>query len=122
MVDDGLMYKSNQNKIMEITQELLQEKINKGEKLVVDFWASWCHPCGIMKPVFEKVSEQYRNENSDVQLFTLNVEDNKQLAVSLGIRAIPTIKSFSGGKEVHSQSGVQVESQIKQLAKNLING
>jgi thioredoxin-like negative regulator of GroEL len=51
-----------------------------------------------------------------------NVEENKEFSSSLGIRAIPTVKSFSGGKEVHSQSGVQVESQIKQLANNLING
>lgn len=107
---------------MEITQELLQEKINNGEKLIVDFWAPWCRPCGIMKPVFEKVSEHYRNENSEVQLFTLNVEENKEFASLLGIRSIPTVKSFSGGKEVYSQPGMQMEGQIKQLATNLING
>ena len=107
---------------MEITQELLQEKIKNGEKLVVDFWAPWCGPCKVMKPTFEKVSEQYRNENSEVQLFTLNVEENKEFAASLGIRAIPTVKSFSGGKEVYSQPGMQMEGQIKQLATNLING
>jgi thioredoxin len=107
---------------MEITQELLQEKINNGEKLVVDFWAPWCGPCKVMKPTFEKVSEQYRNENSEVQLFTLNVEENKEFAASLGIRAIPTVKSFSGGKEVYSQPGMQMEGQIKQLVTNLING
>jgi thioredoxin len=107
---------------MEITQELLQEKINNGEKLIVDFWAPWCRPCGVMKPVFEKVSEHYRNENSEVQLFTLNVEENKEFASQLGIRAIPTVKSFSGGKEVYSQPGMQMEGQIKQLVINLING
>jgi thioredoxin len=107
---------------MEITQELLQEKINSGEKLIVDFWAPWCRPCGIMKPVFEKVSEQYRNEDSEVQLFTLNVEENKEFASKLGIRSIPTVKSFADGKEVYSQPGMQMEGQIKQLVTNLING
>ena len=107
---------------MEITQELLQEKINNGEKLIVDFWAPWCRPCGVMKLVFEKVSEHYRNENSEVQLFTLNVEENKEFASQLGIRSIPTVKSFSGGKEVYSQPGMQMEGQIKQLVTNLING
>ena len=107
---------------MEITQELLQKKINNGEKLVVDFWAPWCGPCKVMKPAFEKVSEHYRNENSEVQLFTLNVEENKEFAAQLGIRAIPTVKSFSDGKEVYSQPGMQMEGQIKQLVTNLING
>ena len=107
---------------MEITQELLQEKINNGEKLIVDFWAPWCRPCGVMKPVFEKVSEEYRNENSEVQLFTLNVEENKEFASQLGIRSIPTVKSFSDGKEVYSQPGMQMEGQIKQLVTNLIDG
>jgi thioredoxin 1 len=107
---------------MEITQELLQEKINNGEKLIVDFYTDWCRPCGLMKPVFEKVSEHYRNENSKVQLYTMNVEKNKDIAGKYGIRSVPTIKSFSGGKEVHSQSGVQMESQIKQFVNNLING
>jgi thioredoxin len=107
---------------MEITSEELKQKIENGEKLMVDFWAPWCGPCRVMKPMFEKVSEQYRNENSEVQLFTLNVEENKEFASQLGIRSIPTVKSFSGGKEVYSQPGMQMEGQIKQLVTNLING
>lgn len=102
---------------MEITQELLQEKINNGEKLIVDFWAPWCGPCKVVKPLFEKVSETV-----DVQMYTLNVEENKEIAGKLGIRAIPTIKSFNEGKEVSSNVGMLQESQIKDLANNLING
>jgi thioredoxin len=107
---------------MEITQELLQEKINNGEKLVVDFWAPWCGPCKMMKPVFEKVAEKYRNENSNVQLYTLNVEENKEFAAELGIRAIPTVKSFANGKEQFSRPGLQMEAQINDIANELLNG
>lgn len=107
---------------MEITTEELKQKIENGEKLIVDFWGTWCGPCKVMKPVFEKVAEEYRNENSEVQLYTMDVDKNKEFAASLGIRAIPTVKSFSDGKEVYSQPGMQMESQIKQLVTNLING
>jgi len=102
---------------MEITQELLQEKINNGEKLIVDFWAPWCGPCKVMKPLFEKVAS-----TTDVQMFTLNIEENKEVASSLGIRAIPTIKSFNDGKEVSNNVGMIQESRITQLVNDLING
>jgi thioredoxin len=107
---------------MEITTEELKQKIENGDKLIVDFWGTWCGPCKVMKPAFEKVAEEYRKENSEVQLYTMDVDKNKEFASSLGIRAIPTVKSFSGGKEVYSQPGMQMEGQIKQLVTNLING
>jgi thioredoxin len=106
---------------MEITTEELKQKIENGDKLVVDFWAPWCGPCKVMKPVFEKVSEEYRNENSEVQLFTLNVEENKQFAAELGIRAIPTVKTFSGGEQKYSSPGMLQEGRIKELALELLN-
>ena len=62
---------------MEITTLELQEKIKNGEKLIVDFWANFCGPCRMMKPVFDKVSEEFRNENSDVQLYTMDIDQNK---------------------------------------------
>ena len=107
---------------MEINSVELQQKIKNGEKVIVEFWGTWCQPCRVMKPAFEKVAEEYRKENSEVQLYTMDVDKNKEFAASLGVRAIPTVKSFSGGKEVHTQSGIQMEPQIKQLINNLING
>ena len=107
---------------MEITTEQLKQKIENGDKLIVDFWGTWCQPCRVMKPAFEKLSEEYRNQNSEVQLYTMDVDKNKEFAASLGIRSIPTVKSFSDGKEVYSQPGMQMEGQIKELVTNLLNG
>jgi thioredoxin 1 len=107
---------------MEITQELLQEKINNGEKLIVDFFAQWCGPCKMMKPTFEKVAEEYRNEGSPVQLYTMDVEKNRDLAVKYNVRAVPTIKVFNNGDVVDSKTGIQMEGQLKDLVINLING
>lgn len=77
---------------MEITQEELRKKIKNGDKLIVDFWAKFCGPCKMMKPMFDKVSEELRTENSEVQLYTLDVEQNRDLTVELGVRACTNFK------------------------------
>lgn len=107
---------------MEISSQELKQKIDNGEKLIVDFHASWCGPCKILKPIYEKVAQDLKSSNSDVSLYTMNVDSNRDLVMSLGIRSVPTIKSFSDGKEVTTRVGVLQEGQLHDLAKNLING
>jgi thioredoxin 1 len=104
---------------MEISSVDLQKKINNGEKVIVDFWASWCRPCGVMKPIFEKVSQS--NENN-VQMYTMDVDLNREIAISLGIRSVPTIKVFNKGEVVETKVGVLNEGEIKGLVTELING
>jgi thioredoxin len=101
---------------MEITQQELKEKINNGEKVIVDFWAEWCSPCRMMKPIFEKVS----TKNPDLQMYTLNVMENQDLAVDLGIRSIPTIKAFNDGKEIYSSVGVLNEGDLNKLTETIL--
>jgi len=107
---------------MEISSQELRQKIDNGEKLIVDFHASWCGPCKILKPIYEKVAQDLKTNNSDVSLYTMNVDSNRDLVMSLGIRSVPTIKSFSNGKEVTTKVGVLQEGQLHDLVKNLING
>lgn len=107
---------------MEITAEQLKQKIENGDKVIVDFWGEFCGPCRVMKPTFEKVSKELRDTNFGVELYTMDVQKNQDYAVSLGVRAIPTIKSFSNGVEVYSRLGVHPEQQIKELAIQLLNG
>lgn len=102
---------------MEITAKELQEKINNGEKLIVDFFGNWCGPCLMMKPTFEKVA----NENTtDVQMYTMDIDENKDFILSLGIRSIPTIKTFNKNELVETKVGVLNETQIRGLVENLL--
>jgi thioredoxin 1 len=102
---------------MEITAKELQEKIDNGEKIIVDFYGSWCGPCLMMKPTFEKAA----NENTtDVQMYTMDIDENKDYVMSLGIKSIPTIKTFNNKELVETKVGVLNENQIKNLVENLL--
>ena len=104
---------------MEISSVELQKKINGGEKLMVEFWAEWCGPCKMMKPIFEKVAS---SNQSDVKMYTLNIDNNREVAMSLGIRSIPTVKMFNAGQVVETKIGLLSENQINDLVTELING
>jgi thioredoxin 1 len=104
---------------MEITSIELQEKINSGEKVIVEFWAEWCGPCKMMKPVFERVSN---NNTSNVGMYTMNVDLNREVGTTLGIRSIPTIKVFENGEVIDTRVGMMNEGQINGILTELING
>ena len=106
---------------MEITSNELREKINRNEKVVVDFWASFCGPCKMMKPLFESVSNTLITQNSDVQFYTFDIEQDREFIQSLGIRGVPTVKAFTGGKEVFTKSGIMRETELMDLAKNVLH-
>jgi thioredoxin 1 len=104
---------------MEISSVELQEKINKGEKIILKLGAQWCGPCKMMKPIFEKVA----NDNTtDVQMYTLDVDLNREIAMSLGVRSVPTIKMFNAGEVIDTKVGVQSETQLNDMINTLING
>ena len=104
---------------MEITSVELQEKINSGKKVIVEFWAEWCGPCKMMKPLFERVASQ---NTSNVEMYTMNVDLNKEIAASLGIRSIPTIKVFQNSNIIDTRVGMMNEGQINGILTELING
>lgn len=108
--------------MIEITQEELRKKIDNGDKVIVDFWAGFCGPCKVMKPTFERVAQKLIDENSSVQLYTMDVDKNRELVMELGLRAVPTVKSFYNGKEVNTSLGMLNEAQINQLVESLVNG
>jgi len=102
---------------MEITGQELKTKIEAGESVMVAFTAPWCGPCRMYKPTFGKVSE-----SSEIPMYLMDVEQDGEYAVHLGIRAVPTTKLFSNGVEMFTKSGMLSETELKSVINNVING
>ena len=80
--------------VKEISGRELEELVDAGETVVCDFWASWCGPCRMLGPVMETLSEEFEGRAKFVKV---NVDDNGDLAASLGIFSIPDVYVFEGG-------------------------
>lgn len=104
---------------MEISSVELQEKIKNEEDFIVELWGTWCGPCRLMKPIFEKVASE---NTSSVGMYTMDVDLNREEVLSLNIRSIPTTITYNKGKVVGNKVGVLSEGQIKGLVTELING
>lgn len=88
--------------VSEASTEEFQKIIRSSDlPVVVDFWASWCGPCKMYGPEFEKASM----ESSDAVFIKVNTETEQQLAGQLGIRGIPCTVIFKDGKETLRQAG-----------------
>jgi thioredoxin 1 len=103
-----------------LTSEELKQKIDSGEKFIVDMYADWCGPCLVLGPIVERVSQKLEEEGHEVKVYKFNIESDKDLAVQLGVRSIPTIKVFDGGKVVDNRVGILQEQQLIDLANSIL--
>jgi putative thioredoxin len=80
--------------------------------VVVDFWAPWCEPCKVLKPLLEKLAEEYGGR---FLLAKVNADENPELSQHFGVRSIPTVKVLFQGQLVDEFSGALPEGQIREF-------
>jgi putative thioredoxin len=85
--------------------------------VIVDFWAPWCQPCQILKPILEKLATEFAGK---FILAKLNSDENQELSMRYGVRGIPAVKAFVGGQQVDEFTGALPESQIREFIARLI--
>ncbi|MGD9655990.1 MAG: thioredoxin TrxC, partial [Sulfuricurvum sp.] len=107
-----------QNKAISLTQTNFDEVVvNSDLPVIIDFWAPWCGPCRMMAPVFEQVAKEYPLK----MLFAkVNTEEEQVLGGRFGIRSIPTLMIFKGGKEVHRISGALDRENLKRVVAQFL--
>lgn len=87
--------------------------------VLIDVWAPWCGPCRMMAPAFEAASAIIEPQ---MRLLKLNSEAHHGVAGRLGIRGIPTMLLYAGGREIGRVSGAMNTQQIVGWAKDQLSG
>lgn len=85
--------------------------------VVIDFWANWCHPCKMLTPILEKIAIE---ANGAFRLAKINVDQNSNLAVRMGVHSIPHVKGIKNGQVVNEFVGLLPEAKVREFIQSLM--
>jgi thioredoxin 1 len=103
---------------MNLTQ--FQQKVSSADKpIVVDFWAPWCMPCKVTKPILEKLAREYREK---VEFLPIDADHSRDVLEHFKVIGIPTVLTIRGGEVVGCVTGAQNEAGYRSMFEALAEG
>ena len=86
--------------------------MNEEDKLeILDFWAEWCGPCQMMKPIME----EFEQAHPEIKVTKVNIDEEEELAEKYGVSGIPCLVVLRGGEEVKRAVGMQSMKKLEKL-------
>src|SRR5689334_13568450 len=96
--------------LLTVTDSSFQQQVLDSDKpVLIDFWAEWCAPCRLIEPIVKEIATEYEGKLSVAKC---DVDANQDIAINYGIRSIPTLMIFKGGKVVEQLIGAVPKKQI----------
>lgn len=97
-----------------------QRKISEtGKPIVIDFWAPWCVPCRMTKPILEKIAREY---DGKVEFMAVNADDSREVLAQFQVIGIPTVLALRNGNVISRVTGSQNEAGYRALFTSLAEG
>jgi thioredoxin 1 len=88
-----------------VTDDSFEAEVRRSSRpVIVEYWAEWCPPCRLVAPVLDEIAADYAGQ---LELVTVNVDRNPQIASGYGILAVPTVSVFVGGELVKQLTGAR---------------
>lgn len=98
---------------LKITRENFENEVMKSNiPVLIDFWAPWCGPCGMMGPIIEQLADQYEGK---AKVGKVNVDEEGELSQAFGVMSIPTIVLVKDGKVVKQVVGARPKAEMEAM-------
>lgn len=99
--------------VIELTKQNFQSEVAESkEKVLIDFWASWCGPCRMVSPIVDEIAEE---SPAGVKVCKVNVDEQPELAQQFQVMSIPTLLFMKDGKPVASSVGARPKQFIVKM-------
>lgn len=96
-----------------ISTAVFENKVLNAEgKVLIDFFATWCGPCRMIAPAIEEIAEEKAGE---LTVYKVDIDQSPELASRYGVRGVPTLMVFEGGKPVGQMVGARPKASILQM-------
>ena len=96
-----------------VTEKNFDDTINSDELTIIDFSATWCMPCRMLKPIMERLADNHK----DIRFFNLDIDESEEIAKRYRVFSVPTLVCFRARKKLDSMVGLNSYDDVVEFVR-----